>query len=215
MSDSPGAGRCNEFKLIFARYGRENAEFLFEKARIDPTLTNGWVVAERAEIIEIRTQTKNDGLFEGVAHSRDSMIPIGSADDEFAQHGVKRCAEILALLDSTIDADSGARRPLEFFNASGSRHEVLRRIFGIKTDFDRMAANGWDFTQNRLIRILCLGNLRPNQINSRHELGNRMLHLKTSIHFEKEELALFVDEKFNRAGIAVFDGFDEIHRGSE
>ena len=83
------------------------------------------------------------------------------------------------------------------------RQKIAVRVFGVKTTFHRPALQ-YD-------RLLGEGQALPRgdanhvfyQINARHQFGDRMLHLQTRVHFQKVEIAIFIDDKFYRSGTAV------------
>ena len=78
-------------------------------------------------------------------------------------------------------------------------------IFRVDTRLDRVTARAAvqrpDRCPNRAPSAR--RNLPLHEIDAGHRLGDRMLHLKARVHLEKVELAVIVQQEFDRAGIRV------------
>src|SRR5688572_14429986 len=59
----------------------------------------------------------------------------------------------------------------------------------------------------------CDSDLLLYQIDPRHQLGHRMLHLDTRVHLHEVERAILVEQELNGARGDVTDGFAAAHRG--
>ena len=113
-----------------------------------------------------------------------------------------------------VDADALTLRPAHRSDHSRARREIARRVLGVDAAFDGAAfAPGFAARQAqpppRGDR-----NLRRDDVDAAHGLGDRVLHLDARIHLEEEELlARGVDQEFHRARAAIFQSHGEAHRG--
>jgi len=60
----------------------------------------------------------------------------------------------------------------------------------------------------------CHSNLRSDEIDAGHHLGDRMLHLQAGVHLQEEEAPLLVQEELNGAGARVSDRSSHGRRGA-
>ena len=51
-----------------------------------------------------------------------------------------------------------------------------------------------------------------DEIEPRHQLRDRVLHLQARVHFEEIEIAFFIDKKFDRSGVRVSRRLRQPHR---
>ena len=49
-------------------------------------------------------------------------------------------------------------------------------------------------------------NLRPNDVDARYFLRNRVLNLNPGVDFDKENVLVFIDQKLDRARVGVVNG---------
>ncbi len=80
----------------------------------------------------------------------------------------------------------------------------MQRILGVDAHLDRVAAEA--HVGLRVAELLAGGDadLLAHQIDPRHHLGHRVLHLQARVHLEEVELALRPQE-FDRARVLVTD----------
>ena len=87
--------------------------------------------------------------------------------------------------DTGINADAGARGFAIEEKRPGLRKKSISRIFGIHGALDRVSAHG----QSRLCPGQPAagrdGELCAHEIDAGNRFGDRMLHLKARVHFEK------------------------------
>src|SRR5712671_2241438 len=111
--------------------------------------------------------------------------------------------------DARIDADARPRGLAIEEERPGLRKKAVLRIFGIDAALDRVSTRGQLFLLPWQVAAGRDGELRAHEIDARHRFGNRMLHLKARVHFEKIEtrrVARALEQELDRAGIDVTGG---------
>ena len=94
----------------------------------------------------------------------------------------------------------------------GAGTKPLAGILGIDAALDRPSVLREILLLERQRRSRRDLDLRLDQIEARDQLGHRMLDLDAGVHFEEVEVALGVDQEFDRAGVGVVDGLGGLDR---
>src|SRR5207248_485263 len=103
------------------------------------------------------------------------------------------------------------RRP-ETRDPSGRGQPAGERILGIDAALDRPATPGHVLLPKGERRALRDLELRADEIEARHHLGDRMLHLQARVHLEEVVVALAIDEELHGARIHVARGLRDAAR---
>src|SRR6266851_3984942 len=116
--------------------------------------------------------------------------------------------DFVPLADPAVIADSRTAGDAQKSDPPRRGKEIVFRVFGVDSTFDRVAAPLNVFLSERQTRSGGHRDLLTHQIKTSHQLSNRVLDLQASIHLEKIKLAGRIGrEKFNRAGANVIYGF--------
>ena len=114
---------------------------------------------------------------------------------------------------TAIQADAGTAGRAIDIDLAGIGHKVKLGIFGGDTALDGVAPSGdvrltlnVDFVG---IEGIAFGDedLSLDDIDAGDQLGDGMFHLNPRIHFDEVVITVFINEKLDGAGTAVFDGF--------
>ena len=78
------------------------------------------------------------------------------------------------------------------------------RVFGVHSAFHRKTVEDHRILGQSKPFTRRNRDLLGHQINARHRLRDRMLHLNAGVHLEKIELiTVHIDQKFHRTGTAI------------
>src|SRR4029079_13798046 len=104
-----------------------------------------------------------------------------------------------------VDANPWAEWRHESRHRSGRGQEAACRILRVDADLDRVAAPR---SSTRGVEPLPRrdSDLLAHDVDSGDELGHRMLHLETGVHFDEEEDTIHPNEELERPGVAIADG---------
>ncbi len=112
-----------------------------------------------------------------------------------------------------IDPNAAAAGRVIKSDSSRGWLKIFGRIFGVDATLDRVQPRGRmrDVWRERLTG----GdpNLFLHQITTVNFFRDGVFDLDTGVHLDEIEMSILIDEKFNRAGILVADGFREFDRG--
>src|SRR5258706_1599349 len=107
------------------------------------------------------------------------------------------------LIDVRIDTDARPARRMVGGDAARRGHERLG-IFGVDAAFDRVTPAHDVALPERELLARRDAKLLLHQVDTRDQLGDRMLDLDARVHLDEVELA-FLEEKLERPGAAIFD----------
>ena len=138
-------------------------------------------------------------LGERVAHAEECLVASRAVGDQLRDHRVVGHADLVALFDSSVHSDSS--RQGKALDPAGLRQERAR-VLRVEPDLDRVAVEPRLVHGQRLAR--CDAELFANEIDSRDELGHRMLHLNASVQLQEPEVAA-VQHELRRPRAAVAD----------
>ena len=96
---------------------------------------------------------------------------------------------------------------MQRLNRARRRAEVAVRIFGIDAAFNSMTTECDVLLCKRQRFALSDSQLGLYQVNAGHPFGNRVFHLNSGVHLHEVEIPFMVNQKFNRASVAVAAGF--------
>ena len=124
---------------------------------------------------------------------------------DFADEAVVVRWDFVALVNVAVHAHAQAAGQVTAFNQAGAGNEGVR-VFRVDAAFKRMAFQH-DVFLTVLQRQSCgHAKLFLHDVHAGDQLGNRVLHLHARVHFDEEELAVFIQE-LERACAAVADTF--------
>ena len=120
--------------------------------------------------------------------------------DQLRDHRVVGDSDLVALLDSRVDADS--IRKAQALHAPGLREEGAW-ILGVEAHLDSVTLRLKPVSA-RVVATVGDPQLLLDQVDVPHELRHRMLHLDPSVQLEEPEVAA-LDHELRRARIRVAD----------
>ena len=145
--------------------------------------------------------TLNAQLSQGTAGTLQSLLTVRAGDNELSQHGVKVTADNVTSNEAGIPANTGAGGHGHLLDRAGGGHEGTARILTVNTELEGVTA------QNRvlLLNLLAAGNteLLTNQVQAGNLLGDRVLHLQSSVDLKEGDGAVGADQELTGAGTLV------------
>ena len=86
----------------------------------------------------------------------------------------------------------------------GDGIKLLSGIFGVDAALDGRAGP-LNIASARMVSRspAAMRSCHSHQIEAGDQFGHRMLHLQARVHFEEIEIAVAIDQKFDRAGVGV------------
>ena len=158
------------------------------------------------KLVVSRPEPADHEAVDGLAQPRDGLGAIGARHHQLCDHRVVEHRDLRALVDAGVDAYARPRwRPVAGQAADGGQ-EVAVGILGVDACLDGPAGE--------LHLVLGEGQLLAggdadhllDQVQPRHHLGDRVLHLQAGVHLEEVEVEVLVDDELDRAGGAVVHG---------
>ena len=107
-------------------------------------------------------------------------------------------------------ADAFGRRAIAH-QAADRGQEVAVGVFGVDAAFDRPALELHVVLLDRELFAGGDADHLLDEVEAGDEFGHRMLDLQARVHFEEEEIAVLVDDEFDRARAFVFHGLGQRH----
>ena len=160
---------------------------------------------EPAQERQVRRHAFDDGLRQRRLEPVERIVARRPVRDELRDHRVVRERDLVALRDARVDADR--LRQDEPRDAAALRQERAR-VLGVETHLDRMAmSRGLSLGQRLSGRD---AQLLRDEVESRDELGDRVLDLDAAVQLEEVEVAA-VEHELGRAGARVADRAREAH----
>ena len=108
----------------------------------------------------------------------------------------------VAFLVAGVDSDALPLGPAHVNETTGRWQKARSRILRVDASFDRVKPP-LRFRMDVERVALCDAQLLLHKVHAEDHLGDGMLHLKPSIHFEEIEGPVFVHDELHRAGIAI------------
>mmetsp|Transcript_29920 Transcript_29920/g.61308 ORF Transcript_29920/g.61308 Transcript_29920/m.61308 type:complete len:559 (-) Transcript_29920:306-1982(-) len=154
---------------------------------------------------------------QGVTHTIDALVTGGAVGHQFADHWIVVRADLGTLPHTTVHAhvalkvERGASLGLAVIEqrASGGQ-EATERILGVHASFEGPTLDvlcdtlGGEVGRQGL--LACDLEHVLDEIDTRHVLGHRVLHLEARVHLEEVEVAVLVGEELNGTGGAIVHG---------
>ena len=148
---------------------------------------------------------------------------------QFCNHRIIKHADLTTVIDARVVAHgvfplrgiplpftiSDKRSGGDFHWRAVSRQTANRgqeptiRIFGIKAAFHGPPRQGDIALRHRKFFAIRHADHLFDQINACDELRDRVFHLKARVHFKEVEIAVPIDDEFNRTGRGVIDGLGQ------
>ena len=117
-------------------------------------------------------------------------------DDEFGQHGVVRRRDFVALAHAGVQPQPRPCGWTEDRKRPDARKESVGGVFGVNADLNGVTAHG---KVRHRHRFSCRNpELLTNEVNARHQFGDRMFDLNAGVHLEEMEGAVILHEEFDR-----------------
>ena len=110
-----------------------------------------------------------------------------------------------------VDAHAGAAGEMELADLARVRRERAR-ILGVDAELDGVAAQAEVAVRHRERLPRGHSDLLLHQVDPRHFLRDRVLHLDARVHLHEIEAAV-LEEELDRAGVHVIHRFAELDRG--
>ena len=159
-----------------------------------------------------RRHTPDVHLAERPQRAADRRLTVPAPHHQLADQVVVELADLVAGLVAAVEAHPVAVGHLQRVDPPGRRKELpAGRILGVDPHLDGMPRN----------RHVLLGELQRlagrhpklllDQVQARHQLGHRVLHLQAGVHLQVEELAVLVQE-LDGAGVLVAAALRHLHR---
>ena len=120
------------------------------------------------------------------AHARHRLVAGIAVGNQFTHHRIVMRRHGIALVDVRIDADARAAGRMVALDLARRRHEG-ERVFGVDATLHGVAAE---------VDVLLLETQRQaggdadlflHDVDAGDQLGHRMLHLQTGVHFKEVE----------------------------
>ena len=150
-------------------------------------------------------------LGEGDAHFCHCLL-AGFADDaDFTDQAVVVRRDAVALVNVAVHADAEAAGQVAAFNQAWAGDEVVR-VFGIDAALESMAFDVDVFLLVLQRQTAGNADLFLYDVHAGNQLGNGVFDLDAGVHFDKEKLAVFIQE-FKRTCATVADAFAGVGTG--
>src|SRR6056297_517801 len=198
-----GCGRCTDH-LDGCRGAavEQGIEVAVEQAGVHDGVAEGVTGGQLLQKAQVGGQAVDVGRGQRVEQAGAADGPVLARYDELGDHRVVVDADRVADVDTAVDADPLAGRPVQRRDDSGVRQETRVGIFGVDPGLHGVSGTA-DFVL-RPGQGLAGGHpeLPFDQVQPGHALGHRMLDLQPGVHFEKVE-AVRVDQELDGAGTDI------------
>ena len=145
-------------------------------------------------------------LIERAPHAGNRTLARRVPDEQLRNHWVVAVVDLAALLHARLDADTRTARRSVAEQLARRRRKAVGRIFGIDTTLDRVATHDDVGLGKRQGLARGDEDLLAHQIDTRDQLGDRMLDLDSRVHLEEEEIAVPIEQALDSARADVADG---------
>lgn len=134
--------------------------------------------------------------------------------DEFTDHAIVVGGDGVAAVDMGVYADAVAAWGVVEVDWAWGGPEVMSRIFCVDSAFYGPFMADFDIFLF-ILEFLAFSDkdLFFNEIDASDFFGNAVFYLDTGVHFDEVEVAMFIDEEFDGAGIFVFASFSDFDGG--
>ena len=136
-------------------------------------------------------------------HPQDRFHTILTPYDQLCDHRIIVNRHLGSLIDAAIVSHAEPFRQSEPFDFAWIGHEIMLGILGINPAFDGMTGLRDVTLSPRQIATCRHFDLGFHQVDSNHPFRDRVLDLESRIHFEKIEVFLLVQKKFEGPGAHV------------
>src|SRR5262245_27542469 len=139
-------------------------------------------------------------------HAQNRFDPVLAPADQLGDHRIVKDRHLRALVNAAIVSQAESLRQTQSLDPSRTRHEISLRIFRVNAAFNGIAGLSNVALAPGQIATSGHFDLRLDQVDTDNPFRNGVLDLKPGIHFEKVEILLVVQEKFQGSGADVSDG---------
>ena len=167
------------------------------------------------EQVAVGDQAVQLRLGERIGQLAGGLLARRRPGDHLGEHRVVVRGDLAARLEPGVHAQAGAveqvelagdTRDLEPRQDTALRLPVVGRVLGVQAHLDRVPVGLADHPQVEGT-ALGHGELRLDQVDAVHQLGDRVLDLEAGVHLQEEEaLGLRVVQELDRPRAAVVDG---------
>ena len=151
-------------------------------------------------------------LREGAVQTSDGLGAVTAMGDDLCDHRVVLGRDDVALGHAGVDPDARPEREGQRLDRSGRGGEVLLGVLGIEPGLDGVALG-----RRRLaVEATARGNvqLELDEVQTRRELGHRVLDLQSGVDLEEGEALLTrLVEELDGARVLVASGAGQAHGG--
>ena len=165
-----------------------------------------------AQEAEVGHDPQHDRVVEGARQACEGRRTVRPPRDDLGEHRVEATTDLAPKLDPGIDPDARTVGPAQRFDPPGGRQEAVVRVLGVETDLDGVPSRPCIPSADAEWLTGRDAQLVRDEVASRHEFRDRVLHLQTGVHLEEGRLAAVVDEEFAGAGTHVVDRTGEHQR---
>ncbi|ENN85990.1 hypothetical protein RHSP_16060 [Rhizobium freirei PRF 81] len=143
----------------------------------------------------------DDEFVERAAQAHHAFDAGPAMHDQLADQAVVVGRDPIALIGAGIDAHAKAAGRMEMCDRAGRRNEGAC-VFGIDAAFDGVAMEMHFILRHRKTAAGGDTDLLVHKVDAGNGFRDRMLHLQAGVHFDKIELAVFIEE-LDGAGAAI------------
>ncbi len=169
------------------------------------------VMQDTPEESEVRLDTADEVLIERPQHARDRLLARGGVGDELGEHGIVVERYRPAFVHAHVLTNAGAGGCDQPRDGAGRGKEVVVRILGIHTAFQRMSAELYVGLSEGELLPRGHAKLQLHQVQAGDHLGDRVLHLQPGVHLQKVEVPVGVHQELDCAGVGVAGRFRDPH----
>ena len=186
-----------------------------DKRRGEVSGTEIGVIQNSAQEPDVRRDAPNAELIERAPGTMNSGVEVPPTARELDQQRIEVPGDLRARGGASVEANTGTtRRPISR-DVSGVGAEIVSGVLRGDATLHRGAVERNrvlgqpNFGQRRSRRDL---QLRPDNVDIRDFLGDRVLDLHARVHFDEHVVAVFINKEFDGSRAAVVDMPREVHR---
>ena len=165
-----------------------------------------------AQEIDVGLQPADRKFVEHAQQTQARLLAIFTPGNQLAEHRIVERRNLVTFLNAAVypPPRSLCRFAVQI-QTPGGRQEIVRRIFGIQTHFDRVTIERYLRLGDRQHFPTGDANLPGDQIQSGDCFGYRVLDLQPRVHLHEEKLAARIQQKLHGAGADITDRLRRTH----
>src|SRR5690606_8565515 len=135
-----------------------------------------------------RLHARDHELMQGAAHARNGLVPRASMHYQLGEHRVVEEADLASSINTAVPPYTRSSGDMQVLYATRGGQESVGRVLTRYAALYRPAARD-DILLPKRERVACgHAQLPLHQVDSRHQLGNGMLHLDARVHLQEVEV---------------------------